>query len=59
MAKHRYTYHGKTTVQLPEFGILAEGGDTKTVYETDKAIHNSDFEAVKEDERKERKDSDN
>lgn len=56
MAKHRYTYHGDTTVHLPLHGITAQGGDSKTIYETDVPINNPDFKAVKqqESERKER-----
>jgi hypothetical protein len=55
MAKHRYHYTGTETVHLPEQGILAEGGDSKAVYETDTAIKHPDFEPVKDTpERKER-----
>lgn len=52
MAKHKYTYKGTTEVHLPEHGILAKAHDHTTVYETDKAIHNPDFEVVKEEEPK-------
>ena len=57
MTKYRYTYKGKEEVHLPLHGILAKGGDEKTVYETDVPIKHEDFDRVEDKkERKEEKD---
>jgi hypothetical protein len=55
MATHRYNYTGQETVHLPEFGILAKGGDKHAVYETDKKLNHPDFDEVKETTRDQRK----
>ncbi len=55
MAIHRYIYKGTETVHVPEFSILAVGGDKHTVYETDKQFDHPDFEEVKEITRDQRK----
>lgn len=55
MAIHHYIYTGKDTVHLPEFQILAKGGDRNAVYETDKKVTHPDFEEVKEITRDQRK----
>jgi hypothetical protein len=52
---YRYIYHGTETIHLPEHGILAKGGDTKIVYESDAEINHPDFEVVKEHSKKQEK----